>query len=92
MKNIIIIYFTIINILAIGAYGLDKIKAKKGSYRISERMLLILAILGGSVGALMGMQMFHHKTKHMIFKWGIPSIIVIQYVIILLFNIERGMI
>lgn len=84
MQNFIIICITTINVLAFCAYGIDKGKAKRGSYRISERMLILLAMLGGSVGALMGMQIFHHKTKHMIFKWGIPSIIVIQYVLVML--------
>lgn len=85
MKDIIIIYITLINLSTFCAYGIDKAKAKRGSFRISEKMLLSLAAVGGSVGALMGMQIFHHKTKHAIFKFGVPSIIVIQYILIIVF-------
>lgn len=85
MRDIIIIYITLINLSTFIAYGVDKAKAKRGSFRISEKMLLLLAASGGSIGALMGMQIFHHKTKHGIFKFGIPSIIVIQYTVIILF-------
>ena len=59
-------------------YGIDKYKAKKAKWRISEATLLLLAVLGGSIGAWMGMKVLHHKTMHKKFKYGIPAILLIQ--------------
>ena len=59
-------------------YGIDKYKAKKAKWRISEATLLLLAVLGGSVGAWVGMKVWHHKTMHKKFKYGIPAILLIQ--------------
>ena len=59
-------------------YGIDKYKAKKAKLRISEATLLLLAVLGGSIGAWMGMKVWHHKTMHKKFKYGIPAILLIQ--------------
>ncbi len=60
-------YYIAINLLAFFAYGMDKLAAKNNSRRISEKNLLTLAILGGGVGALSGMKIFHHKTRKPIF-------------------------
>ena len=59
-----------------------KLKAKQGCWRISEATLLILAVIGGSIGALLGMKVWHHKTKHKKFKYGLPLILIIQIIII----------
>jgi uncharacterized membrane protein YsdA (DUF1294 family) len=59
-------------------YGIDKYKAKKAKLRIPEATLLLLAVLGGSIGAWMGMKVWHHKTMHKKFKYGIPAILLIQ--------------
>ena len=59
-------------------YGIDKLKAKKGKWRISEATLLLLAIIGGSIGAWLGIKVWHHKTMHNKFKYGVPAIIVLQ--------------
>lgn len=74
-------YLLAINILAFCVMGFDKQKARKGVWRISESTLFTLAILGGSVGDLLGMWIFRHKTKHRKFVIGIPFIIIIQLVI-----------
>jgi uncharacterized membrane protein YsdA (DUF1294 family) len=63
-------------------YGIDKWKAKQGSWRISEAILLILAVIGGSIGALLGMKVWHHKTMHKKFKYGVPTILIIQIILI----------
>ncbi len=55
-----------------------KVKAKQGSWRISEATLLILAVIGGSIGALLGMKIWHHKTMHKKFKYGLPLILLAQ--------------
>ena len=67
-----------INTVAFIVYGIDKYKAKKAKWRISEATLLLLAVLGGSIGAWMGMKVWHHKTMHKKFKYGIPAILLIQ--------------
>ena len=74
----ILCYFTAINFIAFFAYGIDKLKAKKGKWRIPERTLLLLAIIGGSIGAWLGIKVWHHKTLHKKFKYGIPLIVIIQ--------------
>ena len=66
-------------------YGIDKWKAQRKRWRISEKMLLFLAIIGGSVGALAGMYTFHHKTLHKKFTIGVPLILVIQVMIFYLY-------
>ena len=75
-------YLVIINIIAFIVYGIDKLKAKKGKWRITEATLLLLAIIGGSIGAWCGVKVWHHKTLHKKFRYGIPLIIVIQIAMI----------
>lgn len=79
-----IIYLIAINILAFALMGIDKQKAKKHKWRISEKTLFMSAILFGSIGAILGMYVFRHKTKHLSFVIGMPVIFVIQIVVILL--------
>ena len=71
-------YLLLINLIAFGTFGADKRRAKRGAWRVSERALFRLALLGGSVGAIAGMRRFHHKTKHWYFRWGLPAILVAQ--------------
>ena len=71
-------YLLAINALSFILFGLDKYKAKKGKWRISEATLLMMAVIGGSIGAWAGMRLWHHKTMHMKFKYGIPAIIILQ--------------
>ena len=71
-------YLLAINAVAFIMYGIDKYKAKKAKWRISEATLLMLAVLGGSIGAWMGMKVWHHKTIHKKFKYGIPAILLMQ--------------
>ena len=59
-------------------YGVDKAKARRGAWRVPEKTLFLLPLLGGSVGALLGMLVFRHKTKHWYFVWGIPLILLAQ--------------
>ena len=61
-----------------------KVKAKQGSWRISEVSLLILAVIGGCIGALLGMKIWHHKTMHKKFKYGLPMILLAQIALIYL--------
>ena len=76
--NTILYYLLAVNITSFILYGIDKYKAKKGRWRISEATLLLMAVIGGSIGALAGMRLWHHKTMHKKFKYGIPVIIIMQ--------------
>lgn len=76
--KILILYLVFINLLTFAAYGIDKCKAQKNAWRIKESTLLLLAAAGGSVGALLGMQIFRHKTKHPKFTVGVPLILLVQ--------------
>ncbi|MEG2418884.1 MAG: DUF1294 domain-containing protein, partial [Eubacterium sp.] len=60
------------------AMGIDKAKARRGAWRIPEATLFTFAIAGGSIGAILGMILFHHKTKHLNFRFGLPFILLIQ--------------
>lgn len=73
-----ICYLLAINIATFFLYGIDKYKAKKNQWRISEATLLTMAAIGGSIGALAGMRLWHHKTMHKKFKYVIPLIIIMQ--------------
>jgi len=80
-----IIYLLIgINVLTFFVYGVDKWNAKQGKWRISEDMLLMLVVIGGSIGALLGMRIWRHKTMHKKFKYGLPLILLAQIALIAL--------
>ncbi|MGM9804132.1 MAG: DUF1294 domain-containing protein [Muribaculaceae bacterium] len=76
-------YLLAVNIAAFIMFGIDKLKAKKGKWRIPEATLLLLAAIGGSIGALTGMKLWHHKTLHKKFKYGIPIILILQIALII---------
>ncbi len=78
INHMVIYYLLVINAVAFIVYGIDKLKARKGRWRISEATLLLLAIVGGSVGAWLGMKVWHHKTMHLKFKYGLPAILLLQ--------------
>ena len=82
MTQTIVYILIVINVITFLIYGIDKWKAKQGSWRISEATLLLLAIIGGSIGALLGMQVWHHKTMHKKFKYGLPLILLSQIALI----------
>lgn len=83
MYNIFLCYLVLINILGYALMYIDKRKAIKKRWRISEHNLILVSILGGSIGSLIGMYTFRHKTKHLKFKFGIPCIIVIQCILLM---------
>lgn len=71
-------WLVFINLLAFVLFGLDKWKARRGAWRISENALMLLAVLGGSLGALAGMRVFRHKTRHRKFSIGVPLLLVLD--------------
>lgn len=82
----IIIYLLIINIIAFLAMWIDKRKAEKGKWRISETTLLLLGVLGGSIGGMIGMYTFRHKTKKKRFTIGMPAILIIEILIYFIYR------
>ncbi|ORU00089.1 hypothetical protein D081_1183 [Anaerovibrio sp. JC8] len=70
----------IINIIAVAVYGWDKMCAIRHKWRVPEKTLLAIAVIGGSLGALFAMSLFHHKTLHLKFKYGVPVIMLLQVV------------
>lgn len=78
LLHIALIYLAIINVVTFFLYGIDKWKAKRLKWRISEATLLGLAVIGGSIGAWLGMKTWHHKTLHKKFRYGIPLILIAQ--------------
>ena len=78
--NIIIIYLICMSILGFASMGIDKEKAKRNAWRIPEKTLFLIAIMGGSIGSIAGMQVFRHKTKHMSFVIGMPLILILQII------------
>lgn len=79
--NIALAWLSIINGVAFIMYGVDKYKSVHHKWRIPESTLLLLALVGGSIGAMLGMQLFRHKTKHLKFKYGVPLIFLAQIVV-----------
>ena len=76
--NILLLYLVAVNLLTFALYGIDKAKAERGLWRISEKVLFAFPLLGGSLGAMLGMRLFRHKTRHWYFRYGIPAIFVLQ--------------
>ena len=86
MTQTIVYYLIALNIVTFFVYGIDKWKTKRAKWRIREAALLGVAVLGGSIGALMGMKVWHHKTMHKKFKYGLPLILLAQIAIIYFIN------
>lgn len=76
-------YLIIINILSFVLYGIDKLKAVKKKERISEKTLILIGILGGSIGSLIGMNIFRHKTKKLKFIISLPLILIIHIIVVI---------
>lgn len=80
----IAIYFVIMNLIGFAIMGIDKRKAIKRAWRIPESTLFVIAIIGGSIGTTIGMHVFHHKTRHWYFLYGMPAILLLQIALIVL--------
>ena len=80
----LVIYLAIINMIGFAIMGIDKLKAKKRAWRIPESTLFVIAIIGGSLGTTIGMHIFHHKTRHWYFLYGMPAILLMQIALVVL--------
>ena len=85
-----LIYLAAVNVVTFFTYGIDKWKAKRARRRISEATLLGLAVIGGSIGAWIGIRVWHHKTLHKKFRYGVPLILIAQLGHILYFLFKAG--
>ncbi len=81
LQRILFIYLLVINVATFLTFGIDKWKARNNRWRLREAALLGLAVLGGSIGAWLGMRVWHHKTLHRKFKYGVPLILLVQIAI-----------
>ena len=87
LLNIVIIYLIAINVCTVLIYGVDKWKAKRSKWRIPEATLLGLAVIGGSVGAWLGMKVWHHKTMQKKFLYGVPAILILHLLLVVYFTL-----
>lgn len=84
LRYVVLVYLAVVSVVTFLVYGVDKWRAKKAQWRISETTLLGLAVIGGSIGAWFGMKVFHHKTLHKKFRYGVPLILIAQIALFLL--------
>ena len=82
--NLLILYFVAVNLISFTMMGIDKKRAPKHVFRIPESTLFVLAAIGGSIGSIAGMYLFHHKTRKWYFAYGMPVILAIQVVLMLI--------
>ena len=76
--KLLAVYLLVINLIAFLMMGLDKWRAKHDGWRISEKALFLSALVGGSLGSILGMQIFRHKTQHWYFRFGFPAILILE--------------
>ena len=81
--TLLLSYFAAMNLIGFALMGIDKYKAKNRGFRIPEATLFIVAIIGGSIGSLIGMYTFHHKTRHRSFVYGMPFILIVQIALVI---------
>ena len=82
--TLITLYLIAINFISFATMGVDKAKARNRAWRIPESTLFVLALIGGSLGSVIGMHFFHHKTKHRYFLYGMPAILLLQILLVVL--------
>lgn len=83
MIYFVIGYLFCLNVAGLASMGMDKRKAIRHQWRIPEATLFLIALLGGSLGSIVGMQLFRHKTRHWYFVWGMPAIFFIELALVL---------
>ena len=82
--SLIVTYLIAVNLISFTTMGVDKVKARKRSWRSPESTLFVLALIGGSIGSTAGMHIFRHKTKHWYFLYGMPAILFVQILIVVM--------
>ena len=84
--SVLLIYIALVNLLGLYAMFTDKQRAKKRAFRVPEATLFAIAIIGGSIGSILGMYLFRHKTRHWYFVYGMPLILILQILGLVLLN------
>lgn len=79
---ILISYIVLMNLAGFFIMGIDKQRARKRAFRIPEATLFMIAIIGGSIGSIVGMHVFRHKTRHWYFLFGLPAILILQIILV----------
>ena len=82
----LVIFLIAINIIGFALMGIDKRRAQRNAFRIPEATLFAIAIIGGSIGSVLGMRLFHHKTRHWYFNFGMPLILILQITLVVLLH------
>lgn len=88
LTKIELVYLLVMNVVGFAVMGIDKYKAIKGKWRVPEKTLFLLSILGGSIGTWAGMYAFRHKTKHWYFVIGMPAILFLQIALVIYLNLR----
>ncbi|BFK88856.1 DUF1294 domain-containing protein [Pseudoflavonifractor sp. DSM 107456] len=78
MWRAVLAALVVVNLVEFALMGWDKRRARRGEWRVRERTFFLLALLGGALGGIVGMQVFRHKTKHWYFRYGLPAILILQ--------------
>ena len=78
----LLVYLAAVNLLAFSLFGIDKSRARRHAWRIPEATLFLFVLLFGALGGWLGMRLFHHKTLHPLFKWGVPAVLIGQLVLL----------
>ena len=86
LPQVALMWLMVINVAGFALMGLDKWKAKRSAWRIPEKTLFTAALLGGTVGVMVGMKTFHHKTRHNRFRIGMPALLLGQIAVIMLYH------
>ena len=84
VSTLTIVYLVAVNLIGFAIMGIDKYRARKRAYRIPEATLFTVAIIGGSIGSILGMYTFRHKTRHRSFTIGMPAILILQIILVIL--------
>ena len=84
MLIVICVILLVMNLISFALMGIDKVKAKRGSWRVPEKTLFLVTALFGGLGGTLGMRVFRHKTKHWYFKYGFPALLVVQIALLAL--------
>ena len=84
MLIVICVILLVMNLVSFALMGIDKVKAKRGSWRVPEKTLFLVTALFGGLGGTLGMRVFRHKTKHWYFKYGFPALLVVQIALLAL--------
>lgn len=90
LRQPLVLYLLAVNLAAFVLMGLDKRRARRGEWRISEKTLFLPAVLGGALGGTLGMRAFHHKTRHWYFRFGFPLLLLVQLLLLGWLALRQG--